>query len=97
MVGHVPVPYPAVHSQGQLQAGVEIHLSPGEKAGQARADLGVQRGVLQDRGMRCVQGDWTGGDGREHIIVHVIPVLFLRSCHPWSSFPNAYLILSFST
>jgi hypothetical protein len=30
MVGHVPVPHPAVHSQGQLRAGVQIHLGPGE-------------------------------------------------------------------
>jgi len=64
MVGHVPVPYPALHPQGQLQAGVQIHPGPREDPSQARADPGVLRAVLQDRGMRRVQGDWTGGDGR---------------------------------
>ncbi len=62
MVGHVPVPYPAVHPQGQ--AGVQIHPGPREDPSQARADPGVLRAVLQDRGMQRVQGDWTRGDGR---------------------------------
>ncbi len=45
MVGHVPIPHPAIHSQGRPS--VQVHLGPGEEAGQTGADPGVQRGFYK--------------------------------------------------
>ncbi len=47
MVGHVPIPHPAVHSQGELRPSVQVHLCPGEEAGQTGADPGVQQGFYK--------------------------------------------------
>ncbi len=56
MAGYLPIPHPADHSAGQLQASVQIHPGPGEEVGQARRTeefntefyKTVERGVFKE-------------------------------------------------